>query len=69
MSIRAIITRGFGTAIGTIKDIVTRGFASGLAQDAVPIDFNALNATFEERNLVTFEERSLVTFVGRRGRY
>lgn len=66
MSIKSIITRGFGATIGTIKDIVTRGFTSGLSQDTVPIDYKVLDIYFEERQSIGFSERPFIGFEERR---
>lgn len=57
MSIKAIITRGFGTGIGIIKDIITRGFGSGAAIAAQNIDFSVLSASFVERDDSAFVSR------------
>lgn len=60
MSIKAIITRGFGIGLGTIKDIVMRGFSSGLPPVTNPIDWKVLSICVEERASIYLEERHLV---------
>jgi hypothetical protein len=66
MSIKSIITRGFGTGIGVIKDIVTRGFSSGLPPVTNPIDWEVLSICVEERASIYLEERPLVFLESKR---
>ena len=66
MSIKNIITRGFGIGFGGIKDIITRGFSSGLPPVTNPIDWNVLSICVEERNSIYLEERPTI-FIENKG--
>jgi hypothetical protein len=66
MSVKSIITRGFGAGLGTIKDIITRGFSSGLPPVVTPIDWTALSICPEERELVYLESRESIYIEDRR---
>jgi len=58
MSIKNIITRGFGVGFGGIKSIITRGFSSGLPPVTNPIDWNVLSICVEQRYTIYIEDKA-----------
>lgn len=66
MSIKNIITRGFGTGVGVIKDIITRGFSSGLVPVTNPIDWSKLSVQVEQRYSIYIEDKDII-YIGRGG--
>ena len=57
MSIKNIVTRGFGIGFGGIKDIITRGFSSGLPPVTNPIDWNVLSICVEQKDTIYIEDK------------